>query len=124
MRVIIAGSRDIEDYPLLCDTIRLAQLQGIHITSVVCGTARGVDQMGERWAKEHNIPVDYHPAQWGLWGKAAGVKRNEVMAANADALILLWDGSSRGSSNMLMNARKRGLKICARIEAPAQGVNE
>ena len=42
--------------------------------------------------------------------KLAGLRRNEQMAQNADALILFNLGTS-GSQNMLYNARKLGLKI-------------
>jgi hypothetical protein len=33
------------------------------------------------------------------------------MAADAEALVLIWDGKSRGSSDMLMKANARGLKV-------------
>ena len=37
--------------------------------------------------------------------------RNRQMAENADALIAYWDGESRGTKNMIEEAKKRGLKI-------------
>ena len=37
--------------------------------------------------------------------------RNAVMADNADALIAYWDGISRGTKNMIDEARKRGLAV-------------
>ena len=63
--------------------------------------AAGVDTLGEEWAKENNIPVDYFPANWETHGRAAGQIRNKKMAARADALLLIWDGKSRGSRSML-----------------------
>lgn len=46
----------------------------------------------------------------GDLGKAGGPARNEAMAqAHADALwIVLWDGVSRGTANMLDNLRAQG----------------
>jgi hypothetical protein len=51
------------------------------------------------------------PARWDTEGKAAGPKRNKRMAEAADALILVWDGKSKGSASMKSEAQKRGLKI-------------
>ena len=33
------------------------------------------------------------------------------MAENADALIAIWDGQSRGTKNMIHMAEKAGLKV-------------
>jgi hypothetical protein len=33
------------------------------------------------------------------------------MAENADALICIWDGKSKGSKNMIETAEKQGIKI-------------
>ena len=46
-----------------------------------------------------------------MYGKRAGVRRNEEMADMADALIAIWDGSSPGTKHMIEVARRRGLKI-------------
>lgn len=46
------------------------------------------------------------PADWNTHGKAAGPIRNRKMAEYADALLLIWDGKSRGSTNMYNEMRK------------------
>jgi len=43
--------------------------------------------------------------------KAAGPKRNEQMANDADALIAFWDGKSKGTKNMIDAANKLGLYV-------------
>lgn len=108
MRTIIAGSRSITDYRQVCDAVIESCFD---ITVVVSGTARGVDQLGEQWAHTHGIPIDRYPAQWDRNGKAAGYKRNVVMAILADALIALWDGQSRGTKHMIDEATRRGLRV-------------
>ena len=108
MRTIIAGSRDITDQYIVDSAIAESN---ISITSVVCGEARGVDLLGKRWAKRSRIPVASFPAQWGVHGKAAGFIRNTEMAENADALIAIWDGSSRGTKMMIDIAKKKGLVV-------------
>lgn len=108
MRVIIAGTRTIHDAVEVSEAIRDS---GFRITEVVCGGASGVDTLGKQWAERHGIPVKMFPADWGAYGLWAGPKRNAEMAEYAEALILVWDGKSKGSANMLKNALKRGIAI-------------
>ena len=109
MRVIIAGSRDIADYNLVIEAISSSPFK---ITTIVSGGARGVDKLGERWAKEHDRRVKKFYADWDVYGKAAGHIRNVRMAKYADALIAVWDGKSRGTRDMIDVADLYGLKIC------------
>ena len=46
------------------------------------------------------------PAQWDLYGRAAGPIRNAQMADYADAAIIIWDGKSPGSLNMIKEVKK------------------
>ena len=123
LKVIIAGSRDIFDFQILEQAI---QLSGFNIKEVVSGGARGVDKSGECWAKRKNIPIKQFIPDWGnidkedvvvrqnqygSYNAKAGMERNEEMAKYADALILIWDGESSGSKNMLETAERYNLKI-------------
>lgn len=71
-----------------------------NITEEVCGLAEGVDTEGQHWASHAGVPVKTFRADWKKHGKAAGPIRNREMAQYADALLLIWDGTSRGSKNM------------------------
>lgn len=106
MKTIIGGSRNIDDYTQLC---RICENE--IITEVVSGTAKGADTIGERYAEENGIPIKRYPAAWATYGKAAGVIRNAQMAKYADVLIAMWDGKSKGTENMIKQARKHGLKV-------------
>jgi len=108
LKTIIAGGRKIENFRLLRMAIRDCQWR---ITSVLCGCCSGVDLMGAEWANKRKIHVDYYPAEWGKYGKSAGIIRNKKMAENADALILIRSKSSKGSSSMLKEANALGLKV-------------
>lgn len=117
MKVIIAGSRNITDLKIVEEAIAASMFD---ITEVVCGDCRGVDKLGEKWAKANGIPVKHFPAEWdnfdletvtvktNRWGKrynaAAGFVRNSRMAEYADALIAIWDGQSPGTNNMIDEA--------------------
>lgn len=108
MRVIIAGSRSIDDYELLLDAI---EASGFKITQILSGRARGVDKMGESYARRNKIPLKYFPADWDKYGKSAGIRRNVLMGENADALIALWDGKSKGTAHMIDYAKRKGLQV-------------
>jgi len=81
------------------------------VKSVVSGGARGADSLGEQYARQVGVPLERYPADWNKHGKGAGFIRNREMANHAEALLLIWDGQSRGSANMLQEALKCGLKI-------------
>ena len=108
MRVIIAGSRTISD-PALVD--QAVADSGFEVTVVLSGGAAGVDRLGEDWAARNGVPIERYPAQWDLYGKRAGKIRNQQMAEAAEGLIAIWDGSSRGTFDMLDRASVLGLKV-------------
>lgn len=111
-RIIIAGSRDFSDYKLLCESLdELIAGFGENAIEFVSGTCRGADRLGERYAKEKGFPVKRFPANWGTYGKRAGVLRNAQMADYADTLIAFWDGMSRGTKNMISEAGRKHLKV-------------
>lgn len=110
MRVIIAGSRDLEDMGINI-VENAVNASGFDVTEVVSGTARGADQMGELWASVEAIPVTQFPANWAKFGKRAGSIRNLKMARNADAVIAIWNGRSKGTKNMIETAETLKLKV-------------
>ena len=117
MRTIIAGSRKILHYHLVCQAVKEA---GWEITTVISGCAKGVDTLGEQYAVVHEIPVERHPADWNRLGRAAGPLRNREMAQCAEALIAVLYPGSRGTENMIQEARKAGLRVHVKwIEDPS-----
>lgn len=108
MKLIIAGSRSITNYNIVIDCMNLVSQ---NITEIVSGTASGVDRLGERWAIENNIPIKKFPANWNLYGKSAGYKRNELMADYSDSLVAIWDGISKGTKNMIDIAKRKKLLV-------------
>ncbi|MFD2207554.1 SLOG family protein [Kiloniella antarctica] len=108
MKVIIAGSRTIDDYDALETFVESIDWP---IEEVVSGGCRGVDELGERWAKGKNIPKKVLYADWVKYGREAGELRNRDMAEYADGLILLWDGKSPGASCMLRESSNAGIDI-------------
>lgn len=107
-KVIVAGGRDITDRDLVYEAIESSEFEP---TTILSGGADGVDSLGEQWARENGIGVDIHEANWDKHGNSAGPRRNQKMAAHADALILVWDGESMGSRSMFEKALNSRLDI-------------
>lgn len=100
MRLIIAGGRDFNDRELLFDVLNKVILNR-SISEVVSGKAKGADTLGEEWAQMNSIKVSEFPANWELYGKGAGHKRNKEMGNYADILVAFWDGESKGTGGMI-----------------------
>ena len=87
MKTIIAGGRDY-----FLTEFDESRLDGLDITEVVCGCARGADTGGEMWAQKRGIPVKRFPADWDGLGKGAGPVRNCQMAEYVEALVAFPGG--------------------------------
>lgn len=109
MKLIIAGSRTVQASQL--EIFELITHYGLHPTEIVSGTANGIDKCGENFALKAYLPIKRFPADWDQYGKSAGHKRNAQMAEYADALLLIWDGSSRGSADMKSIMQKMGKPV-------------
>ncbi len=113
MKAIIAGSRTMLDYELVKNKVNSLNKD---ITTVISGYAKGVDLLGERYAKENDLPVIIMKADWERYGFRAGFIRNEEMALECaidkDGIcIVIWDGKSKGSLNMIKTAKKYNLEL-------------
>lgn len=111
-RVIVAGSRDFDDYELLRKTLDeiLVNMPPSN-TCIVSGTARGADTLGEQYARERGYKIAPFPANWNKYGKQAGYIRNAQMAEIATHLVAFHDGASRGTAGMIAEASGRGIEI-------------
>ncbi|NME70570.1 DUF2493 domain-containing protein [Flammeovirga aprica] len=112
-RIIIAGTRSFDDYSKLEKEVLLF-IQQHHLPmneiQIVSGACRGADQLGERFAENHNLPVKQFLADWSK-GKIAGPLRNQEMAKYGTHLVCFWDGVSTGAKGMCRVAFKEGVKV-------------
>lgn len=123
LRVIIAGSRDFDDFPKLmnsCIDILFKiteQYNDLDKIRIVSGVARGADRLGEQYAKVAGYEVSRFVPDWDGLGKRAGYVRNAEMAKYAVAdgsygvLIAFWDGKSKGTKHMIDLAEKNDLEV-------------
>ena len=112
-KVVVAGGRNFND--LASMTVHLNSLlktkRLTHEIVIISGTARGADQTGEKYAGNTGDTLLRFPADWDTFGKSAGYVRNKAMADQADAVVVFWDGKSKGSKHMIDIAKSAGLPI-------------
>ena len=118
-RLVVAGCRTFTDYSKLSDELdRYLQNKITRFNVIIIsGNADGADKLAERYATEHNLSLERYPALWKKYGKSAGPIRNRQMAEVADAVIVFWDGESKGTKNMIESAKQANISCkVVRIE--------
>ncbi len=100
MKLLVAGSRSITDFdlsPYICADVDV----------IISGGASGVDALAERYADSHRISKYIVRPKYNLYGRAAALKRNDEMVDMADAVLVVWDGCSKGAKHTIEYAKKR-----------------
>lgn len=117
MKLLIAGSRTINIEPefilALFPHFKLTDVYNFTGSEIVSGGCPTGPDAAAKLLQKH-IGIAYYkefPADWERYGKSAGPRRNKEMAEYSDALLLIWDGKSRGSKNMKENMKKLGKPI-------------
>ena len=90
MKLLIAGSRSIQEFDLspyiLPDT-----------DCIITGGANGIDRIAEQYADEHKLSKIILRPQYHLYKRNAPLIRNKQMVDIADAVLVIWDGKSKGT---------------------------
>lgn len=104
MEVAIVGSREFKALWSVSDFVR--RLAGKHPDArVLSGAAAGVDQTAVAAARTAGLRVSEYPADWS-GGRGGGFRRNLEMLKDATIVVAFWDGSSRGTAHMIVEADK------------------
>ena len=104
MKLLIAGSRSITSFdpaPHVPEGVEL----------IITGGAKGVDTLAEEFARERGIPTLTVKPVYERYGRAAPIRRDEEMVDMADAVLVIWDGVSRGSKHTAEYARRKGKPV-------------
>ena len=100
MKLLIAGSRSIKEFDLSPYVPKETEL-------IISGGAEGVDRIAEEYADTHRMSNLILRPRYELYGRAAPLKRNEKMIEIADAVLVVWDGASRGARYTMEYAKKK-----------------
>ena len=100
MKLLVAGSRSIVDFDL-------SPYISAQIDTIITGGAEGIDSLAEQYADAHSLSKYIIRPRYDLYGKAAPLIRNEEMVDLADAVIVIWDGKSKGTQHTVRYAKKK-----------------
>lgn len=116
MRLLVTGSREWDDYPLMFQTLTEYLRDDLNLEAVLvhgdCPT--GADRMAARIWEITGRPVEPHPADWDKHGKAAGPIRNQEMVdLGADQCIAFFKigAGNKGTAHCASAARKAGIPV-------------
>ena len=99
MKLLIVGSRSITDFDL-------SPYIPADTDTIISGGANGIDSLAERYADRHRLSKYIMRPRYDLYGRAAPLKRNEKMVDMADAVLVVWDGHSKGAQYTLKYTKK------------------
>lgn len=113
MKIGIVGSRRFTDNNLLKEVMQdyLNRDNELNCELIVSGGANGADSLGEKWAKENNIPTLIFKPDWNKYGKSAGFRRNEDIVKNSDFIVAFWDEVSKGTKHSIDLAIKHDIPV-------------
>lgn len=99
MKLLIVGSRSITDFDL-------SPYIPTDVDTVISGGAGGIDALAEQYADMRRLSKYILRPRYDLYGRAAPLKRNEQMVDMADAVLIIWDGRSKGTQYTLKYTKK------------------
>lgn len=109
-RILVCGGRDYANRARLfavLDQYRAA----VKIEAIVHGAARGADSLADEWATSRGVPVQRFPANWDVYGNAAGPLRNARMLREAEPHLVVAFAGGRGTADMVRRARSAGVRV-------------
>lgn len=109
-RILVCGDRNWNDHNMIWAVLDKLPSN----TIIVHGAARGADRMANDVAEALGLTVEPHKAQWDLYGRSAGVRRNqEMLDSGIDQVHAFHDdlGHSKGTGDMVRRAKKAGVPV-------------
>ena len=99
LKLLIAGSRKINYFDF-------SKYIPNDITTIISGGAKGIDSLAEDYADAHRLSKIIIRPEYNKYGKAAPLKRNELLVQIADKILIVWDGLSKGTKYTIDYANK------------------
>lgn len=110
MIIVICGGRDHPAFRTFGEKSYLNRLVRKYepyspVRLVIHGGARGADSEGGKWAEARGIPVTVVNAEWGRYGKGAGMRRNrkmvDMLVESGEVSLVVGFPGGLGTAGML-----------------------
>lgn len=105
----VCGGRDYQNR-LKMHEILVEATADVSDVVIVHGCARGADALASEWAIAKCFGEVRVPALWDQQGKAAGHRRNAIIAELPLSLLVAFPGGA-GTASMIRMARAKGIDV-------------
>lgn len=117
-RILVCGGRDYGSEDGQLDRLRRtldAALEAAWSAGkdavIIHGNARGADLLADQYAREKSLRILSFPADWDLYGKAAGPIRNKQMLDEGKPHAVIAFPGGAGTANMIKLAKNKGIPV-------------
>lgn len=110
MKILVCGARDYKNRNKIKDFLEVLPKD----TIIIHGGCYGADNLAGEVAKELNLKVEVFNAEWSVYGKAAGPKRNQKMIEEKPDLVIAFHDdieNSKGTKDMVTRAKENNVKV-------------
>ncbi len=107
----VVGSRNFYDYDLLKQILAEWVDHWGTPTAIVTGEASGADTLARRWARENGIKPYIFDANWVIYGKSAGFRRNKEIVTEATHMIAFPSHSGSGTQHSIRLAEAKRIPV-------------
>ena len=119
-KILVCGGRNFNDKDFLFQSLDdfVETLRGSVIPMadppkirIISGGARGADTLAAIYARERGCGLKIYPAEWGLWGNAAGPIRNQRMLEEENPDVVFAFRGGKGTFDMISKSKRQGFKV-------------
>lgn len=98
MKVAVVGSRTLSQ----AYYARLSENVPAGCSEIISGGASGIDALAEQYAVKEGLKLTVIAPDYEKHHKSAPLFRNAQIVEQADYVLALWDGKSKGTLNIIM----------------------
>ena len=110
MKLAIVGSREFENYDLLC--VEVAKIQETQkIDLIVSGGAKGADTLAKKFAAKNQIPLMEFLPDYDRYGRGAPLQRNTLIVRNSNVVLAFVTATSKGTWDTIRKAQAAGKRV-------------
>lgn len=99
MRVAVCGGKDFLAMHLI-SAVLFKVHRSTHITELLIGNCRGVDEIVNDWARRTGIPVRQINSDWLAYGDEADAVRNQMVIDERPDVVVIFPGGKRTNDLM------------------------